>query len=89
MKHYFENVEEAATALKFSIDDFIDEWLERHDVYDEFQSRIIRNAFRKVGFSAFEDELIQYFENHDDYEFNAHDSIVYDDGELDEDELGI
>lgn len=89
MKHYFENVEEAATALKFSIDDFIDEWLERHDVYDEFQSKIIRNAFRKVGFSAFEDELIQYFENHDDYEFNADDSIVYDDGEFDEDELGI
>lgn len=89
MKHYFENVEEAATALKFSIDDFIDEWLERHEVYDEFQSKIVRNAFRKVGFSAFEDELIQYFENHDDYEFNADDSIIYEDGELDEDELGI
>ena len=85
MKHYFETPAEAAQALKFSIDDLIDDWFEKHDIYNDYQRILIAQAFRKAGFNVFEDELIQYFENHDDYEFNVDDSIIYDDGFNDDD----
>lgn len=85
MKHYFETPAEAAQALKFDIDSLIDDWFEKHDIYNDYQRTIIAQAFRKAGFKVFEDELIQYFENHDDYEFNVDDSIIYDDGLNDDD----
>ena len=85
MKHYFETPVEAAQALKFDIDELIDDWFEKHDIYNDYQRTLIGQAFRKAGFKVFEDELIQYFENHDDYEFNVDDSIIYDDGYNDDD----
>ena len=85
MKHYFETPAEAAQALKFDIDSLIDDWFEKHDIYNDYQRTLIAQAFRKAGFNVFEDELIQYFENHDDYEFNVDDSIIYDDGYNDDD----
>lgn len=85
MKHYFETPAEAAQALKFDIDDLIDSWFEKHDIYNGYQRTLITQVFRKAGSKVFEDELIQYFENHDDYEFDVDDSIIYDDGFNDDD----
>lgn len=85
MKHYFETPAEAAQALKFDIDSLIDDWFEKHDIYNDYQRTIIAQAFRKAGFKVFEDELFQYFENHDAYEFDVDDSIIYDDGYNDDD----
>lgn len=85
MKHYFETPAEAAQALKFDIDSLIDDWFEKHDIYDDYQRTLIAQAFRKAGFKVFEDELFQYFENHDAYEFDVDDSIIYDDGYNDDD----
>lgn len=85
MKHYFETPAEAAQALKFDIDALIDDWFEKHDIYNDYQRTLIAQAFCKAGFGAFEDELIQYFKNHDDYEFDVDDSIIYDDGFNDDD----
>ncbi len=85
MKHYFETPAEAAQALKFDIDSLIDDWFEKHDIYNDYQRTLIAQAFRKAGFKVFEDELFQYFENHDAYEFDVDDSIIYDDGYNDDD----
>lgn len=85
MKHYFETPAEAAQALKFDIDSLIDDWFEKHDIYNDYQRTLIAQTFRKAGFKVFEDELFQYFENHDAYEFDVDDSIIYDDGYNDDD----
>jgi hypothetical protein len=84
MKHYFESPVEAASGLKFDIDNLIDIWFEDHDVFDDTQRRLIRQAFRKAGFEAFTEELISYFESSSEYVVNVDDSIIYDDGFGDE-----
>lgn len=84
MKHYFESPVEAASGLKFDIDNLIDIWFEDHDVFDDTQRRLIRHAFRKAGFEAFTEELISYFESSSEYVVNVDDSIIYDDGFGDE-----
>lgn len=71
--------------MKFDIDSLIDDWLEKHDIYNDYQRTLIAQAFRKAGFKVFEDELFQYFENHDAYEFDVDDSIIYNDGYNDDD----
>lgn len=84
MKHYFESPAEAASGLKFDIDNLIDIWFEDHDVFDDTQRRLIRQAFRKAGFEAFTEELISYFESSSEYVVTVDDCIIYDDGFGDE-----
>ena len=84
MKHYFETPAEAASSLKFDIDDLIDNWFETHDVFDNTQCRLIRQVFRKAGFEAFNEELLAYFENSPEYTVDIDDTITYDDGFGDE-----
>ena len=63
MSTYFETPEEAATGLKMDIDAFIEEWLERHDIYDTDKTQVIISAVRRAGWPFFHDELLQYLEN--------------------------
>lgn len=85
MSTYFETPEEAATGMKFSITDFIEEWLEKHDIYDSDKINVIAPAIQRAGWPFFHDELVLYFENNEGYEFDDNDGIIVLDDEEEED----
>ena len=85
---HFESAAEAASALKFDIDDLIDSWFEDHEVYEEIQRHYLGATLRKVGFNFFEEELMSYFESAPDYEVHPDGTISYDDGFGEEIESG-
>ena len=85
-KEVFKSPEEAADALKMSIDDFVDEYFEMHDIYDDDERNEIGKALKKKGWAAFHDQLMNYFESSPNYEIREEDgAIIYDDGFGEED----
>jgi hypothetical protein len=85
MSTYFETPEEAATGMKLSIADFIEEWLEKHDIYDSDKINVIAPAIQRAGWPFFHDELVLYFENVEDYEIDDNEGVTVLDGEEEED----
>lgn len=85
-KEVFKSPEEAAQSLKMSIDDFVDEYFEMHDIYDEEERKEIGKALKKKGWPAFREQLMKYFKSSPDYEIRKEDgAIIYDDGFGEED----
>lgn len=83
---HFETAAEAASALKYDIDDLIDNWIDDHNVDEDIQRRYLIPIMRKAGFAFFEEELLQHFESHPDYVVNPDGSVSYDDGFGEEEE---
>ena len=76
-EEFYETPEQAASALKFSLLDLLDEWLDEHEVYEENQREVITRAVSKVGFAFFHEELLAHFENADGYEVTIDEEIIY------------
>lgn len=82
----FETAAEAASALKFDIDELIDAWFDEHSVDELIQRRALAQAMRKAGFDFFEEELYSYFESNPNYDVTDDGWIVHDDGFGEEEE---
>lgn len=91
MSTYFETPEEAATGLKMDIDAFIEDWLERHDIYDSDKTQVIISAVRRAGWSFFHDELLQYLENSPNCEVDDDEGVTFldDEEEAEEDWMPV
>lgn len=63
---------EMAIAQKLDFQSFVDEWLEKHDIW-YFKRQIIVEAINRAGWGFFIDELVEY------YQYNPELYRVYDD----------
>lgn len=65
---------EMADAQKMDFHSFVDEWLEKHDIWD-FQCQIILHAIHKAGWDFFINELIDYYQSRPDL-YKVYDDTV-------------
>lgn len=59
--HTYTDIYQAAYGQKLSFAQFIEIWLEEHNVVDDNQREPIIEAIGQTGWIFFKDELIEYF----------------------------